>query len=414
MNSTAEKTKFQSPDSRSAFPAAFKMLGSTLGVLGTPPVLVFVSGVVVLLIAGALLRSYYLVSIEDFQTAIFPAILALFVVLGRSGRRGMPAGFVLFAFCCWFAGMLNIRGGFPGWAYSSPAYVARLDEDPAGAQARRIFNGINQVGRHFRIAGVSLLQRSFPASRQAEEWLNKLSHSALVLVGNANWLEVVSSRRLGFGDEAARRLAAKIAGSSSLPAPQNTDHRTLLVPLAGIPERFEVALLPEVFALPAEPLDLSRHFVAWFVQGVAAPAEVGDDMETALSRRDLAVREALELWGEWKSSAPRAAAHHFVGTLSLLEALPESIKDAGAVACASDDLGQAMIKAQERYHPELRAAVLNNIGIYRVVTARNGRDLTRARELFSDAMMILDENEQVPSGARAAYHNLLVMERNGL
>ncbi|MDD2941486.1 MAG: hypothetical protein PHC51_00825 [bacterium] len=344
-------------------------------------------------VGGALLITFILCfyspyRLEDTQTAIFPAITLVAVLIAPFRSLKLRAVVFFLLLMVWAASALHIRGYFFSFDES---IVARLDDDPQEIVARALLVRSNQISTQYGFPGFQLIQRYFSGA-EAERWSNEHPQALMLVTGNPYWMKVYLPR-----GEGVLRLAKFTA------------------PFGG---ELKLLLDPVFLNLPAAPYELSRHFLAFISQSREASRRLFATADTTRSPQEFedaayGFYEAAHIDGQWKSHEPRGYALFALGNMKMLAALAAGDFLEGEVRCASDFYRRAAGAVAGAKTPGLKAAILNNIALAEALLADGEKDYRQVGKWLEESRRIASVSGDLIA-AGAALDNLKQMREGGV
>lgn len=393
---------------------------------------VWLLGLLLLLLVFYILP-YFAVPIEDAQTALFPLLLICLWRLPKDSRWRLPLPLVGALGAVWAFSALQIYGFLPNSYASAGVFVSRLDDDAEGSLTKSFVQQYNTVARSYRQPVMRLLPRKMQSVVEAEQWLEKESEALMLLTGNAKWMTVVLPGKIPVIEQLIQ-ASVKTTDDSAFRSTIAQYKLTLEDDVArvdfwdlGVP--LVIVKSPESFDLPSTPLTLVAHYLAHF----SAALEGGTQLQDQLSGRGLreftadelpelklaSERDAFAVAGQfeggWKTLGPLGVANFFIGTIDLLQANRAApVFQLSDLYCSEQHFRTAAGLAFVNSYFEAHSAIFNNAAVAKILSARNARDMLKARSWFEAAVAEADQRGRYPRGARAALHNLRMLNRLGL
>ena len=362
--------------------------------------------------------------IQDIQHLLFPIILLGIFFFFRKRAFGLASlGLVVFL-PCWLISNLSSRGVL-GPNLSSQVYLARLSGDPHGEQARQHLRAHQEVAQTYGLVRMKLLERSFSSFEQARRWQDEKTKVPVLVYGDSEWPSLSFRPSDDF-----QKLIPKLEWS---PTTDNLAEELALVEerdffrvrLAGTNLSFALAHSPEFIRFSKQPINLSRHFIAWLADGLASKMDVflPDPFEwrssnkssgMSLSLRRGSFIEASKVDGPWRSGGPRAFAFFLLGLLDTFEGVGNLRSETSPFVCAEKHYRKSAGFATQRFEPQVASIVFNNAAIAVVLQEPSPENLARAQKWLQRASRTYTQSGQPSLGTRIAMLNLIQLTRAGL
>lgn len=391
--------------------------------------------------------------IEDMQFFLFPIVLATYIFLSRvlsPYLASVRAYTICAVLVIWLFSGLNVRGQLDFLGQYNGVIISRLQGDADYQVARDYANKVNEVSSVYKLQKMAMLQRSFPDLEHVAGWLSHNENVDLLLSGSLSWAHVnlnppvsppFNSRltpilsgnmqQVDDGEQQSEELSINgvVIGQadSYLGAGiTNAEHPYVLeVEFESGNLEMLVVSTPTVIDFPLEPLNLTRHFVAFLSEGLfhyrrvfsTPPTELRDRFEFGEAR----LREALGIHGEWKSPMPKGLSAFLIGNLMLFRHALMA-QEVGDLDCAIFSYRLAASYAIPTAERELAAALYNNAAISLLMRAYTNPPedkfeewLGKVREWLQISIGVRGGMDGRPYlGSRVALNNYIQLKEAGL
>ncbi len=391
--------------------------------------------------------------VEDMQFFLFPVVLATYVVLSRllvpylAPVRGYAICLVL---VIWLFSGLHVRGQLDFLGQYNGVIITRLEGDADYQVARDYANKVNEVSAVYKLQKMTMLQRSFPDLAHVAGWLSYNENVDLLLSGSLSWAHVNLNPPINSSLNPSLNLPSNVALQNDQEEPQKSAELSLddvairqaeSDAEAGITDTDKPYVLevefgsgdlemlivstPTVIDFPLEPLNLTRHFVAFLSEGLFHYRRVFSTPRAQLPDRfefgEARFSEALGIHGEWKSPMPKGLSAFLLGNLMLFRHVLIA-QEVGDLDCSIFSYRLAAAHAIPTAERELAAALYNNAAISLLMRAYTNPPegkfdewLGKVREWLQISIGVRGGGDGRPHlGSRVALSNYIRLKKAGL
>jgi len=335
------------------------------------------------LLGIALIAPFFGLAVEDTQTLLFPFFVLVLFLLPRERLLKLPVAIVLLWFVFWGAGVMNVRALLPLHGGSSQLYLSRLYGDRSGAAARRFLNAYAELARRFSVPGISMIQRSFETPTAASSWLRARPDALALVSGDTEWLLFQFNR---------------IFSQPSVELPGIAGGVEVYVPFAN--RKLIVVEAPQALTVGQQPIDLSKHYTAWLLEGV------NWSRQGKLTPARHAFEAASEVSGPWRSLDPQGFSHFLLGTSYFIANTKERAVSAAHLSCAIMHFKRALSLANSLQSPEIASVAFNNAAVAQLVAAEDEEHIDLAKRWLERALVLKKRDGSPTRGALVALENL--------
>lgn len=308
---------------------------------------------------------------ERIQTVLFPIVIFLFIIISRRYLPGYVLMMLVLTIPVSFTAVMWNRGAFQtgGAIYLASSSSSRLSD-----KLERLRIEYNRVAEIQGFPEVIVLQEGISRGG-AREFLDKRNAPGILVFDYNN----VTYLTWSLGERGKRSGKMEFKGAS-----------------------LEVSLFPDYFAFPLDDPGSAVSYLRELSHAFDGPL----DMESLRQSG----KGAGAVYGLWRTPVPRAAALFLAASSGLSQIIESGKTEPAEIQCVKKELFAVSEKLKRNDFPEIRAAMLNNLGVLQVLAARSPRELVKAHKFFKSAMSIRDKRGRIVEGAENAVRNLIALD----
>lgn len=355
-------------------------------------------------------------SIEQLQFIFFPLILLHFVVIPAQGLLRIPAVLGIFVLFLGYFSSMKTRGMLPSSFYGKSVYLVSDGKSADRKFDRSFFNKYNQIAEHYNSHRMKMIFREIGGREDFLKLSGKFSNITYLLSSEANgYFEVAFPKNIFKTEEVAfDNTLKKKAEKYDL----DLDNKISIVEVRSLGLKLLLGQAPEILNLPAEPAELSAHYLFWLGKalGKLEPKNVID--QNYYQAEKVALEESVfgflsEMDGSWRSPEPLAVARMLFGTRMFLQSYQDDTLQQDAMLAASDIIFRSVKSLQREKNTDLVTLARNNFAISRFILANSADDYGNSiRELWKAVQV--DPGQKISTGSKIALLNLELIKEAGL